>query len=163
MELTTDDNFSQPTPFGSQLSSEWQDSQEHSQDSPLRKRKALNTFLDAIGVSPIQKTLTVDFESASKRTQNNYLKKSKDIIHRIISIIAPNQGALLQKALYSSNPDSEDTSIIESISKAYSSMTSWGTQRQLLSLLVEDHSYNEIKEYIPSLSKYKYTAARTLL
>lgn len=159
MESTTDDNFSQPTPFGSQLSSEWQDSQEH-EDSPLRKRKALNTFLDAIGVSPIKKTLTVDFESASKRTQNDYLKKSKDIIHNIISIIAPNQEALLQKALYSSNPDSEDTSIMESISKAYSSMTSWGTQRQLLSLLVEDHSYNEIKEYIPSLSKYKYTASR---
>lgn len=38
-------------------------------------------------------------------------------------------------------------------------MTSWGTQRQL-SLLVEDHSSNEITEYIPSLSKYKYTAAR---
>lgn len=159
MESTTDDNFSQPTPFGNQLSSQWQDSQEH-EDSPLRKRKALNTFLDAIGVSPIEKTLTVDFESASKRTQNDYLNKSKDIIHNIISIIAPNQEALLQKALYSSNPDSEDTIIIESISKAYSSMTSWGTQRQLLSLLVEDHSYNEIKEYIPSLSKYKYTAAR---
>lgn len=120
----------------------------------------MNTFLDAIGVSPIKKTLTVDFESASKRTQNDYLKKSKDIIHNIISIIAPNQEALLQKALYSSNPDSEDTSIIESISKAHSSMTSWGPQRQLLSLLVQDHSYNEIKEYIPSLSKYKYTAAR---
>lgn len=49
---------------------------------------------------------------------------------------------------------------MESISKAYSSMTSWGTQRQLLSLLVEDHSYNEIVVYIPALSKYKYTAAR---
>lgn len=73
MESTTDDNCSQPTPFKSQLSSEWQDSQEH-EDSPLRKRKALNTFLDAIGVSPIKKTLTVDFESASKRTQNDYLK-----------------------------------------------------------------------------------------
>lgn len=82
------------TPFGSQLSYEWQDSQEH-EDSPLRKRKALNTFLDAIGVSPIKKpTLTVDFESASKRTQNEYLKKSKDIIHNIISIIASNQEAL---------------------------------------------------------------------
>lgn len=55
MESTTDDNFSQSTPFESQLSSEWQDSQEH-EDSPLRKRKALNTFLDAIGVSPIKKT-----------------------------------------------------------------------------------------------------------
>lgn len=63
-------------------------------------------------------------------------------------------------ALYSSNPESEDTSIIESISKTYSSMTSWGTRIQLLSLLVEDHSYNEIKEYIPSVSKYKYTVAR---
>lgn len=151
MESTTDDNFSQPTPFGNQLLSEWQDSQEH-EDSPIRKRKTLNTFFDAICVSPIKKTLTVDFESASRRTQNDYLKKSNDIIHNIISIIAPNQEALLQKAFYSSNPDSEDTSIIESISKAYSSMTSWGTQIQLLSLLVEDHIYNEIKEYIPYLS-----------
>ncbi|CAG2249202.1 unnamed protein product [Mytilus edulis] len=45
-------------------------------------------------------------------------------------------------------------------SKAYSSMSSWGTQRQILSLLVQDYSYNQLKDYIPDLSRYKFSAAR---
>ena len=161
MSAAADDNlsvcFSQPT--SSQVSSEWHDSQNF-EDSPARKRKALDNFLDVIGVSPIKKTLSVDFESASKRTQYDYVKKSKDILHGIISIIAPNQEAQIEKALFSGSNCSEDSNLIESISKAYSNMTSWGTQRQLLSLLVNDNSFSEIKQHIPNLSKYKYTAAR---
>lgn len=45
---------------------------------------------------------------------------------------------------------------MEFILKVYVSMISWGIQRKFFFLLVEDYSYNEIKEYILFLLKYKY-------
>lgn len=45
-------------------------------------------------------------------------------------------------------------------STAYSSISSWGAQRQILSLLVQDYSYSGLKIYIPELTRYKYSAAR---
>ncbi|CAC5417924.1 unnamed protein product [Mytilus coruscus] len=60
-----DDCISETVYSQSSQYSEWQDSQE----SPSRKRKiALNTFLETVDISPVKKTLTVDFDLASERT-----------------------------------------------------------------------------------------------
>lgn len=134
--------------------SEWQDSQE----SPGRKRKAaLNDFLAAVDISPIKKTLVVDFDLASERTKHDYIKKAKQIMHTVLEILVPEQEGKLENMLYSV-PDTDK--MLDSISSAYSSIASWGAQRQILSLLVQDNSYNDLKKHIPELTRYKYSAAR---
>lgn len=134
--------------------SEWQDSQE----SPGRKRKAaLNDFLAAVDISPIKKTLVVDFDLASERTKHDYIKKAKQIMHTVLEILVPEQEGKLGNMLYSV-PDTDK--MLDSISSAYSSIESWGAQRQILSLLVQDNSYNDLKKHIPELTRYKYSAAR---
>lgn len=120
--------------------SEWQDSQE----SPGRKRKAaLNDFLAAVDISPIKKTLVVDFDLASERTKHDYIKKAKQIMHTVLEILVPEQEGKLENMLYSV-PDTDK--MLDSISSAYSSIASWGAQRQILSLLVQDNSYNDLKK-----------------
>ncbi|CAC5392039.1 unnamed protein product [Mytilus coruscus] len=150
-----DDCISETVYSQSSQYSEWQDSQE----SPSRKRKiALNTFLETVDISPVKKTLTVDFDLASERTKNDYVRKAKRIMNSVLGILVPQQESLLEEVLYESNACKDKT--LESFSKAYSSMSSWGTQRQILSLLVQDYSYNQLKDYIPDLSRYKFSAAR---
>ncbi|CAC5391325.1 unnamed protein product [Mytilus coruscus] len=150
-----DDCISETVYSQSSQYSEWQDSQE----SPSRKRKiALNTFLETVDISPVKKTLTLDFDLASERTKNDYVRKAKRIMNSVLGILVPQQESLLEEVLYESNACKYKT--LESFSKAYSSMSSWGTQRQILSLLVQDYSYNQLKDYIPDLSRYKLSAAR---
>ncbi|CAC5386290.1 unnamed protein product [Mytilus coruscus] len=142
-----DDCISETVYSQSSQYSEWQDSQE----SPSRKRKiALNTFLETVDISPVKKTLTVDFDLASERTKNDYVRKAKRIMNSVLGILVPQQESLLEEVLYDFNACKDKT--LESFSKAYSSMSSWGTQRQILSLLVQDYSYNQLKDYIPDLS-----------
>ncbi|VDI44103.1 Hypothetical predicted protein [Mytilus galloprovincialis] len=150
-----DDCISESVYSQSSQYSEWQDSQE----SPSRKRKmSLNSFLETVDISPVKKTLTVDFDLASERTKNDYVRKAKRIMHSVLGILVPQQESLFEEVLYESNAYKDQT--LESFSKAYSSMSSWGTQRQILSLLVQDYSYNQLKDYIPDLSRYKFSSAR---
>lgn len=98
--------------------SEWQDSQE----SPGKKRKAaLNDFLAAVDISPIKKTLVVDFDLASERTKHDYIKKAKQIMHTVLEILVPEQEGKLENMLYSV-PDTDK--MLDSISSAYSSIAS---------------------------------------
>lgn len=78
-------------------------------------------------------------------------------MHTVLEILVPEQEGKLENMLYSV-PDTDK--MLDSISSAYSSIASWGAQRQILSLLVQDNSYNDLKKHIPELTRYKYSAAR---
>ena len=116
----------------------------------------MNNFLDQIGVSPLKKTLRVDWSAASDRTKADHLRKAQQTIKGVLALIAPNQEEILQEQLF----PSKNANLLESVASSYESMTSWGVQRQILSLLVQDYNYAELKTHIPSLSRYKFSAAR---
>ncbi|VDI55030.1 Hypothetical predicted protein [Mytilus galloprovincialis] len=110
-----DDCISESVYSQSSQYSEWQDSQE----SPSRKRKmSLNSFLETVDISPVKKTLTVDFDLASERTKNDYVRKAKRIMHSVLGILVPQQESLFEEVLYESNAYKDQT--LESFSKAYS-------------------------------------------
>ena len=131
---------------------------EYHPDSPDRKRKALNNFLLEVGISPIKKTLTVDWDSSSERTKSDYIKKAQKTIKEVLSVLAPNQEMKLETELLNQNNYQHD--ILKSIANCFDSLTSWGVQRQILSIVAFDYTFNELLQYIPSLTRYKYTAAR---
>lgn len=76
-------------------------------------------------------------------SQHDYIKKAKQIMHTVLEILVPEQEGKLENMLYSV-PDTDK--MLDSISSAYSSIASWGAQRQILSLLVQDNSYNDLKK-----------------
>lgn len=68
-----------------------------------------------------------------------YIKKAKQIMHSVLEILIPKQ----EESLYSV-PVTERMSMIKSTSSAYSNVESWGAQRQILSLLVQDYRYSTV-------------------
>ncbi|CAC5388267.1 unnamed protein product [Mytilus coruscus] len=60
-------------------------------NSPMRKRMALNSFLEEVGISPVKKVLSVDWMSASHRTKSDYERKAKQIMEQVLSILTPGQ------------------------------------------------------------------------
>lgn len=74
-----------------------------------------------------------------RRMKSVYIKKAKQIMHSVLEILIPKQ----EESLYSV-PVTERMSMIKSTSSAYSNVESWGAQRQILSLLVQDYRYSTV-------------------
>ena len=101
----------------------------------------------------------MDWDSASERTKSDYIRKVREIIEAILKIIAPGQEASLAKSVFGEDTTRENN-VLHSISAAYTLASSWGVQRQILSLVVNDFSLSDLQKSIPDLTKYKYTAAK---
>lgn len=120
-----------------------------SQDESTKKRKYLDSFVEACGLSPIKKTLRCNWENASERTKSDYIVKAEKIFHDVLRVLAPGQENEVFQSFLERKTES-----------AYKHANDWGTQRQLLSIIADKFSLADIRQHIPGLSKYKFTAAR---
>lgn len=92
-------------------------------NSLMRKRMALNSFLEEVGISPVKKVLIVDWMSASNRTNPDYERKAKQIMEQILSILTPGQENQLEIFL-SDQDTTKNNDLLKSVSAAYTTMTS---------------------------------------
>jgi hypothetical protein len=127
----------------------------------ISRREALDGFLTVCGLGPVRQ-LQCNWEEASDRTKRDYTNTATSIIQEIFHIIAPGQEQSLSNAVLQnlSQTRATDHKMLEILCAAYNQATDWGTQRQILSLFASNYTLQEINQFIPSLSKYKYTAAR---
>lgn len=129
-----------------------------SQDELTKKRKYLDSFVEACGLSPIKKTLRCNWENASERTKSDYIVKAEKIFHDVLRVLAPGQENEVFQSFLERKTESVD--IVDVVASAYKHANDWGTQRQLLSIIADKFSLADIRQHIPGLSKYKFTAAR---
>lgn len=129
-----------------------------SQDESTKKRKYLESFVEACGLSPIKKTLRCNWENASERTKSDYIVKAEKIFHDVLRVLAPGQENEVFQSFLERKTESVD--IVDVVASAYKHANDWGTQRQLLSIIADKFSLADIRQHIPGLSKYKFTAAR---
>ncbi|VDI15288.1 Hypothetical predicted protein, partial [Mytilus galloprovincialis] len=118
-------------------------------------------FTDDESQDPVSQ-LQCNWEEASERTRRNHTNTATSIFQEVLNVIAPGQVSSLSNAVLQrlSSTQSDDNNMLEVLSAAYNQATDWGTQRQILSLFGGNYSLKAIKEFIPDLSKYKYTTAR---
>lgn len=130
------------------------------------KRDALNYALQNISsgrISPIQSTLTTNWHCVSDRQKRYYVRKAKDVLEATLSVLAPGQEAYLREAIlhtlthksYGDIPEATQSIIL-----AYLAADSWQTKRQILSLITEEHSKEELQDLIPGLSIWRIDQAR---
>lgn len=62
-----------------------------SQDKSTKKRRYLDSFVEACSLSPIKKTLRCNWENASERTKSDYIVKAEKILHDVVRVLAPGQ------------------------------------------------------------------------
>ncbi|XP_061190254.1 uncharacterized protein LOC133198128 [Saccostrea echinata] len=126
------------------------------------KLEALNNFLMFSGASPV-KEHKEQITSASYRTQQRYIAKAKECIEHLFSTICPGDEGFLRSAVFGVNSVQEDitrSTTLDTLVDIYNSAESWTLQRQILSIIIQQHSFDSIQKLIPDVTRYKYDKAR---
>lgn len=122
----------------------------------------------ACNIEPLGKSW-LNWHESSEITRQRYTKKVTEIVTAVIKTVSPlNAGDLWQSLISSSAmnqaldidelPQSERL-YVEALAEAYNNAFSWDTRRQVLSIMSGVASFNTLSQYIPGLTKYRYTMA----
>ena len=113
-------------------------------------------------------------EKASERTKHRYLRKAEQPISAVLDVIAPGASGELLAELCSRHmlgvgkePDEQvlektkkELEVLEALAESYLNAQHWSTRRQILSLMADKLSLNELRKFIPTITRYRYNIAR---
>lgn len=102
------------------------------------------------------------------------MRKAGQGLSTLLQDIAPSDSGSLFKAVYSSgviqrilqcNGDeatssSVDETMMSALAECYHAADSWETRRQILSIMADKLTLNQLRHWIPDLSQYRFTEAR---
>ena len=134
----------------------------------------LNTYLAARDISPVRWQLQTPWEKASARTKRYYTRKAGQATVVILNDISPQDSqslfnevaisSVLRQQLISSeeaSPESNvDETLMTALSECYGADSKWATRRQILPIMADKVRYKTLLEYVPDLTKYRYTEAK---
>ncbi|KAK3712196.1 hypothetical protein QZH41_018426 [Actinostola sp. cb2023] len=138
---------------------------------PLQK---MNAFLHSRDISPVRSPMETPWEEASQRTRRRYLHKTKQVVAAVLNEVAPNQSGQLWKSLVASksitqqlSSDNEtdedelvDNVFMEALAECYHNANNWETRRQILSIMSDKVKFQTLRNWIPDLTRYRFTCAR---
>lgn len=143
--------------------------EDHNDNEGDRPRRQLNRFLQLRDISPVRHSLTVPWNEAHERTQRRYVRKAKQCISAVLEILTPEDSTSLWKALSETSAADQDKvapksdkelELLEVYAESYATAQHWSTRRQILSMMADKISFKELKEHIPTLTRYRYNIAR---
>ena len=133
---------------------------------PMKKRgsprEKLNEFLASRDISPIRHSLETPWTEASDRTKRHYTRKVRQVVDACLNEIAPADSQELFSSLVKSEIDESTTysTLMECLTECYNNATHWSIRRQILSIMADKATYNELKRWMPHLSRYRFNIAR---
>ena len=153
---------------------------DESEESPgpstnvLGPQQQLNRFLKLRDISPVRSVLSVSWEKASERTRRRYLRKAEQPISAVLDVIAPEASGELLTELSSRHmlgvgketdeqvleKRQRELEVLEALGESYLNAQHWSTRRQILSLMADKLSLNELRKLIPTITTYRYNIAR---
>ena len=138
-----------------------------------RPLDALNAYLESRDVGTIRSQLQTSWDEASGRTKRYYTRKAGQGVAVVVKDVAPYEtGPLFREVCsldvlrrqLSSDEDSDgetvDKTLMEALSECYQAASSWETRRQILSNMVDKVRYSRLLQFIPGLTKYRFTEAK---
>lgn len=101
------------------------------------------------GVSPI-KECKVHIQSSSARTQQRYISKAKTCFELMLSTVCPGEedfvrSSVLDASSGTSKSENENATL-ETLIELYKNAHTWLFQRQILSTIVKDKDFQEVKK-----------------
>ncbi|KAL9986268.1 hypothetical protein ACROYT_G000385 [Oculina patagonica] len=139
----------------------------NSRQRSLEKLEAVNKLLTIEGHSPITRTLHVGWVEATPKTQKYYISKMEDVVSSVLEVIAPNDAGLLWSALKASpgindryNEPRAESSLLSALIESYKQATHSSTRKNILSVIADKLSFNDLQKLIPDLSQRRFTEAR---
>ena len=152
-----------------------QEDSEESDENPSvdnMSHAQLNHFLKLRDVSPVRHTLSVLWNTAHKRTKRRYLRKAQQCIFAMLDVLAPENSQELWTELCDRHAVSresqvvvegrseKETELLSAFAESYLNAQHWSTRRQILSLMADKLSLKEIRDFIPTVTSYRYNIAR---
>lgn len=134
------------------------------------RREKLNEFLHISGKGEsIPGQPKKRWETMSIQRKNVYVGRATTAIVATLEVIAPEDAGHLWKAVQSShnvekalglNEKPADKKYLKALAETYQHATSWGTRRQILSIIADLAPFREIQKFIPGLTEYRFKEAR---
>ncbi|XP_076106707.1 uncharacterized protein LOC143075235 [Mytilus galloprovincialis] len=128
----------------------------------MDKLQKLNSFLAISDVSPVKEKL-IPLSSSTDKTKQRCLSKALKCMSAICETICPGEGDLLFKSVISAHKPEKSSTLDQTaliLKDIYISAETWSLRRQILSVLSRSYSFNEVREMIPDLTKYRFYAAK---
>lgn len=127
------------------------------------QRENLNAFLTSRDVSPIRYTLSAPFEEVSDRTKRFHMRKARQVVTACLEEIVPGQSSTLLEELARDKLGSDkniDTFLLDALTECYNNTSHWSTRRQILSIMVDKVTFEELQKWIPTLTRYRLNIAK---
>lgn len=135
-------------------------------------QKQLNRFLQLQDISQVRHALSVPWNTAHKRTKRRYVRKAEQCILAMLDVLAPENSQELWNELCERHIASrekqevvegrgkKETELLTAFAESYLNAQHWSTRRQILSLMADKLSLKELREFIPTVTSYRYNIAR---
>ena len=140
-----------------------------------RKMK-LNDFLESCGLSAISE-VDLDLSTASERTRRRYVAETREVVVTVLKTLSPSHAADLWDALRTSDQmcevfdlpklecdekkaaEGSKEKYMKALAETYDSASSGNLKRQVLSIFADLTTYEEIRKFLPGLTKYMFCEA----
>ena len=117
---------------------------------------------------------SVSWKTANERTKPRYLRKARQSISAVLEVIAPGASEelwneLCERHMQAVSKESQnegvsrsekEVKLLEAFAESYLNAQHWSTRRQILSLMADKLSLHELREFIPTITSYRYNVAR---
>ncbi|CAC5414975.1 unnamed protein product [Mytilus coruscus] len=128
----------------------------------ISRLESLNTFLHNCNVSPV-KSLSNPLTVASERTKRRYIDKAKECVFAVLETIAPKEKKRFAIGIHyfernEQEQPADDT--LQILKKIYIQAESWQFQRQVLSIIVQQMSFEGAQKFIPGLTSWRFYEAK---
>ena len=151
-----------------------EDCEESDESSSLdnESQVQLNRFLHLRDVSPVRHTLSVPSDTVHERTKRIYLRKAQQWISAMLDVLVQEnsqglwtelcdrQAVCSESQVVVEGISEKETELLNAFSESYLNAQHWSTRRQILSLMADKLSLKEMREFIQTVTSYRYNIAR---
>lgn len=138
------------------------------------RKEKLSDFLECCGLPPIT-MVDYDLSRVAERTRRRYLTELCSMFVALLQTLSPTNPGNLWKVLKSSdkicealnlqtnqekNASKENDKYLKALAETYNNASSRNVKRQVLSIIADLTTFEEIKSLLPGLTRYMFTEAR---
>ena len=141
------------------------------------RKEQLNDFLTSCGASPVR-TVDMGLPMATERTKRRNIEEACQVVVTVLQTLSPSYPGELWQDIKDSDNMCEtlkvtnnfkqnkielkegDMKYLSALSETYNNVTSGNVKRQILSILADITTLEEIRKFIPGLTKYMFCQTR---
>ena len=142
------------------------------------RKQELNNFLTCCGASPVREVDMGSSSTTTERTRRRNISEAAGVMVTVLQTLSPSHPGELWKDLRDSGKICEalnvtnraelneitakesDMKYLIALSETYSNATSGNVRKQVLSIMADLTTFEEIRKFIPGLTKYMFCEAR---